>query len=53
MITGNVGASYEELRRQFRWRLPEDFNMGVACADRHPRSSPAVVDLTTGGGRRE
>ena len=25
--------SYDDLRRAFRWRIPERFNIGVACAD--------------------
>jgi acetyl-CoA synthetase len=27
--------SYEEVYRSFEWSLPERFNMGVACCDRH------------------
>ena len=28
------GSSYEEIERQFRWRLPERYNIGVDVADR-------------------
>lgn len=27
------GASYDEIRSAFRWRIPARFNMGVACCD--------------------
>jgi acetyl-CoA synthetase len=29
------GDSYDEVYRSFRWALPERFNIGVACCDRH------------------
>ncbi len=39
------GASYEELRASFRWRLPERFNIGVACSDVHPAGDIAIVEV--------
>lgn len=35
--------SYEELRRAFRWRIPERFNMGVAVCDRHAEAGAALI----------
>ncbi|HHC09320.1 MAG TPA: AMP-dependent synthetase [Actinobacteria bacterium] len=37
------GASYEELRAGFRWRVPPRLNMGVVCADVHPPDAPGLV----------
>ncbi|MCI5075290.1 AMP-binding protein [Oricola sp.] len=37
-------ASYEELAEAFRWDIPERFNIGVACADGHPATKPAIID---------
>jgi acetyl-CoA synthetase len=31
----NRGNSYDEIYRGFRWELPERFNIGAACCDRH------------------
>ena len=53
MLVRTPGATYEDLRARFAWELPAHFNMGVACADRHPASAPALVDLAGDGGRRE
>ncbi|HEX4746026.1 MAG TPA: AMP-binding protein [Gaiellaceae bacterium] len=36
-------ARYEELRAEFRWRLPATVNIGVEVADRHARSTPAIL----------
>src|SRR4051794_34352873 len=40
-----MAATYDSVRAAFEWHLPPDFNMGTACADRHPASNPAVIDL--------
>ncbi len=53
MSVREAGITYEELRRRFRWELPPDLNMGVACADRHPPSEPALIEVTRDGERRE
>ena len=37
------GATYEELRRAFRWQLPPVLNVGVEVCERQPRGSPAVL----------
>lgn len=42
-------GSYDALRAGFDWRLPAKFNMGTACADRHPRSDLALIDVAPGG----
>ena len=35
--------SYDSLRHQFNWRIPERFNLGVACSDAHPDDRPALI----------
>lgn len=45
----DTASSYEQLRRTFRWDLPDAFNIGLACADEpaaHHPDKPAIVDLT-------
>lgn len=46
-------VTYEQLRDGFRWNVPPRFNMGVACADRHPADRLALVELGPGGAPRE
>lgn len=43
MIERFDGASYEDLRARFRWSVPERFNIGVACSDRHPHDRVAML----------
>lgn len=43
------GATYERLRRQFRWELPKQLNIGVLCADRHPPDALALIDVAPSG----
>ena len=38
-----MGRSYEELRRAFRWRLPETLNLGVDVCERQPRDAAAIL----------
>jgi acetyl-CoA synthetase len=45
------GADYDALRTAFRWRIPERFNIGVACSDVHPRSNLALLHVTGSGAR--
>ena len=35
------GASYEEIRAAFRWRIPARYNIGVDVCDRHAAAAPA------------
>tara|TARA_Y100000815_G_scaffold139239_1_gene125806 strand:- start:29654 stop:31282 length:1629 start_codon:yes stop_codon:yes gene_type:complete len=37
-------VSYDDLVSRFRWDIPERFNIGVACADRHAPEKPAIID---------
>jgi acetyl-CoA synthetase len=46
-------VTYEQLHGEFRWDLPERFNMGVACSDAQPSTATALVEVTTGGAVRE
>ncbi len=32
-------SSYDELYRNFRWEVPERFNIATACCDRHANGS--------------
>lgn len=45
--------TYEELRERFRWHVPADFNIGVACADRQPAGRTALIDVKDDGTHRE
>ncbi|MGH7717820.1 MAG: AMP-binding protein [Gemmatimonadaceae bacterium] len=45
MLVRTPGATYDELVTDFRWTLPQRFNMGAACSDRHPPSAPALIEL--------
>jgi acetyl-CoA synthetase len=47
------GATYEALRGQFAWRIPERFNIGVACADAQPKTKLALVSLAPDGSRHD
>lgn len=51
MPARSVGTTYERLREQFRWKLPERLNIGVACADRHPADALALIELGRGRDR--
>jgi acetyl-CoA synthetase len=53
MIDPTGSATYAELRASFSWEVPEALNIGALCADRHPRSAPAMVDVAPDGTRRE
>ncbi len=46
-------ATYEELCTDFRWEIPARFNIGLACADRHPPDALALVAVASDGSRRE
>lgn len=35
--------TYEELRRAFRWALPERINIGVEVSDGQPAGAPAIL----------
>ncbi|SEG53554.1 acyl-CoA synthetase [Bosea lathyri] len=39
------GETYDETLRRFAWRIPERFNIGTACSDRHADGSgrPALI----------
>ncbi len=45
--------SYEQLYRDFRWQVPERFNIGVAVSDRWAAEDPARVALYDFGGEAE
>jgi acetyl-CoA synthetase len=53
MLARTPGVTYDDLRAQFRWELPAGFNMGVACADRHPADEVAMIDVRADGGHAE
>ena len=37
--------SYNELYRSFKWRIPENFNMGFEVCDRHANTNPNLTAL--------
>lgn len=37
------GADFESLSTQFRWKIPEHFNVAVACCDRHADKSQRLA----------
>jgi acetyl-CoA synthetase len=43
------GRSYSDMRRRFRWKVPERFNIGVACTDLHPSHRPALIHVPSAG----
>lgn len=44
---------YEELYSRFEWDVPAELNLGWWCADRHPTTALAMVELGPGGARQE
>src|SRR5690349_15971871 len=38
-------ASYEEMRKRFRWRIPQRYNIGVDACDRHAAARPEALAL--------
>jgi acetyl-CoA synthetase len=38
-------ASYEEVRKRFRWRIPSHYNIGVDACDRHAAARPDALAL--------
>jgi acetyl-CoA synthetase len=53
MLARTPGVTYDDLRARFRWELPPRFNMGVACADRHPANELAMIEVRADGERAE
>lgn len=43
--------TYDEAR-QFRWRIPERYNMGVDVCDRQDQAAPALIYLREDGGEK-
>jgi acetyl-CoA synthetase len=50
---GAVATTYEELVSTFTWRIPERFNIGVACSDAQPATAPALVAISPDGSTRK
>lgn len=47
-----TGKSYAEIHGRFRWRLPEHFNIGVACTNALPADRLALIDVSAKPARR-
>ena len=47
-------ADYDKLCREFRWKIPDRFNMATACCDRHADGSgrPALIYVDEDGSSR-
>jgi acetyl-CoA synthetase len=43
------GRTYDEVVAAFSWRIPESFNIGVACTDRQVADAPAIVEYDAAG----
>ncbi|TMD75317.1 MAG: AMP-dependent synthetase [Chloroflexi bacterium] len=43
-----AGATYQEIYQGFRWRVPENFNIGTACTDAQPPDRLALIDASDG-----
>lgn len=49
-------GDWDEIARDFRWEIPEDFTIHRACCDDWARETPervAIVDISESGARRE
>ena len=53
MLTLTPGLTYERLRSEFVWEVPQRLNIGAACSDAQPRSELALVDVAADGGVAE
>jgi acetyl-CoA synthetase len=49
VVPPHDGMTYESLRARFAWKIPDRFNMGVACSDVHDPARPALVIESRGG----
>jgi acetyl-CoA synthetase len=47
MVKREGSQSLEDVRRSFRWQLPQRYNLGVDVADRQPKQGVAII--TTDG----
>jgi acetyl-CoA synthetase len=47
-----TGRTYAEIYRRFQWRLPELFNIGVACSDAQPARRRALIYVPPEGEAR-
>lgn len=48
----NENQSFEQLRRSFRWRIPEHYNVGVDVCDKHAdRAGDPALHLESANGR--
>lgn len=47
----DASHDYDTLRREFRWEIPDDFNIGTAAIDRHADGSGkrALIDVGSDG----
>jgi len=48
-----VPCTYEELRAEFRWNVPPQYNIGVDCSDAQPPASIALILGMADGSDRE
>lgn len=42
-------SSYTDMRRAFKWHVPERFNIGAACTDPHPSHRLALLHVPPAG----
>ena len=53
MFRPGPGLTYESLRRDFRYEIPDRFNLGAACCDPHDPESVALIGVDRSGGVSE
>jgi acetyl-CoA synthetase len=46
-------ATYEQVRAEHVWNVPERYNIAADCCDKHPRDKPAMVWERFDGARRD
>lgn len=51
MIDNTSGATYESLVEDFRWQIPDPFNIGVACSDAQDQKALALIEVVDGRAR--
>lgn len=51
MIEHTPGATYDSLVEDFRWRVPDPFNIGVACSDAQDQDALALIEVVDGQAR--
>jgi acyl-CoA synthetase (AMP-forming)/AMP-acid ligase II len=49
----SAASTYDQLRAEHEWRVPERYNIAQDVCDKHPRDKPAMVWERYDGARRD